>query len=152
MKLFLFLFITVVLSSCFLLSNFRKSSFSYTGNGTSQTVPLVVPKGYNKIDRHTDTATGNEEVYYRYPGKAVLYFVVAKDTTKEYQQINYAFNIPQPIYSGRFYKGIDSSDLYWRETRVGFYRAGYYNIGRGNDGAFDSAVNYFMTRVNPLSK
>ena len=149
MKLFLFLIITVFLSSCFLFGNFRRSSFSYTGNGTSQTVPLVVPKGYNKIERQTDTSTGNEEIYYRYPGKAVLYFVVAKDTTKEYQQINYELNVPQPIYTGRFYKGIDSSHLYWRETRLGSYRAGYYNIGRGNDGEFDSAVNYFIKNVSP---
>jgi hypothetical protein len=147
MKLFLFLFTAVILSSCFLFSNFRRSSFSYSGNGTSQTVPLVVPKGYNKIERQTDSATGNEEIYYRYPGKAVLYFVVAKDTTKEYQRINYELNVPQPIYTGRFYKGVDSSDLYWRETRMGFYRAGYYNIERGDDWEFDSAVNYFMRRV-----
>lgn len=110
-------------------------------------MPLVVPKKWDKIERRTDSATGNEEIYYRYPGKSVLYFVLAKDTVKEYQRINYELNVPQPIYSGRFYKGLDSSHLYWRETRMGFYRAGYYNIERGNDGEFDSAVNYFMRVV-----
>ncbi len=147
MKLFLFLMLMVVCSSCFLFSNFRKRSFSYVANGSSKTVPLVVPKGYDKVDRITDPVTGNEEIYYRYPGKAVLYFVVAKDTAKEYQRINYELNIPQTIYSGRLYKGVDSSNLYWRETKLGYYRAGYFNIERGDDGEFDSAVNYFMTRV-----
>jgi len=147
MKLILFLFLTIILSSCFLFSNFRKGSFSYSAHGTSQTVPLIVPKGYNKVERVTDPATGNEEVYYRYPGKSVLYFVVAKDTNKQYQPINYELNISQPIYTGRFYKGVDSSDLYWRETQMGFYRAGYIHIQRGDDGEFDSAVNYFMART-----
>jgi hypothetical protein len=148
MKLFLFLAIAMVFSSCFLFGGFKRSNFSYSGDGQPQTVRLVVPKGYAKTERRTDTATGNEEVFYTYPGRGVLYFVVAKDTTKEYQSINYEMNIPQPIYAGRFYKGVDSSNQYWRETKVHHYRAGYYNIERDVDWEFDSAVNYFMARVS----
>lgn len=143
----MFAILVLGLSSCFLLSNFKKGSFSYSADGVSRAVPLVVPKGFNRVEQVTDAATGNQEVFYRYPGKALLYFVVAQDTSKEYQWIDYRLNVPQAIYGGRFYKGIDSSDLYWRETRAGKYRAGYVNIRRGDDWEFDSAVNYFISSM-----
>jgi hypothetical protein len=134
------LILLIFLFSC---SPFRRNSFTYTENGQPKTVKLVVPKGFNKSETRTDSS-GNQEKYFRYSNGLFLYFVNAVDTTKEYQYINYEENIPKELYSFIYFKGYDSTNRYWRESRQGRFRAGYRNATEGNDWKFDSSLNYFM--------
>ena len=85
--------------------------------------------------------------YFLYPGGTELYFAFLKDTTRELQAINYDDNIPKELYQTIFYKGIDSTNHYWRETRFGNYKAGYKNVDEGEDGVFDSSINYFSLHL-----
>ena len=143
MKQFIAFFLLMTwCSSCFLFRDFKKASFSFSENGTKHSVNIVVPKKYSKTETRTDSA-GNQVHYFLYPGGAQLYFAQLKDTTIELQTINYADNIPKELYQTIFYKGVDSANHYWRETRFNNYRAGYRNVEEGNDGTFDSAINYF---------
>jgi hypothetical protein len=147
MKQFIAFFVLMMFcSSCFLFSDLKKTKFSFSENGTEHSVNVVVPKNYSKTETHVDS-TGNEVHYFLYPGGAELYFAFLKDTTTELQTINYAENIPKQLYQTVFYKGVDSTNHYWRETRFDNYKAGYRNVDEGDDGSFDSAVNYFSLHL-----
>ena len=132
----------IFLFSC---SPFRRNSFTYTGNGQPKTIGIVVPKGFSKSETRKDS-TGNEEKYFFYPNGLFLYFVSAVDTTRDYQYINYEENIPKELYESIYFKGYDSTNRYWRESRQGKFRAGYRNATEGNDWKFDSSINYFILR------
>ena len=141
-KLF-FALLVVSFSSCSLFDGFTKRNFSYSEKGNAQSVELLIPSRYSRSEMNTDSS-GNQELFYYYPGGGVLYFVYAKDSAKQYQYINYDVNIPKPIYNGIFFKGIDSNHLYWRETLLPKFKLGYRNVERGNDWRFDSSLNYFQ--------
>lgn len=141
-----FFVLMIVCDSCFLWSDLKRSSFSYTKDGKNYTTRLMVPKGYNRTERQVDSV-GNLVKYYFYPDHTVLYFAALTDTSKEYQPVNYAVNIPKELYQTVFFKGIDSSYRYWRETRFDHFKAGYRNVDAGSDGVFDSALNYFSLHV-----
>lgn len=146
MRIIAFVFFTVLCNSCFLFSDFKKSRFAYSRNGVHHSLDLVVPKGFIKTKKQTDS-TGNQIQYYYYPGSTVLYFALLKDTSTQLQPINYNLNIPKELYNTVFFKGIDSSEQYWRETRFDHYKAGYKNVEEGEDGVFDSSINYFSLHV-----
>jgi hypothetical protein len=147
MKQFIaFFLLMVVCSSCFLFSRLKRTQFSFSENGVRHSVKAVVPKRYSKTETRIDSA-GNQLHYFLYSGGAELYFALLKDTTTELQTINYAENIPKTLYQTIFYKGVDSTNRYWRETRFNNYKAGYRNVEEGDDGTFDSAINYFSLQV-----
>jgi hypothetical protein len=137
----LFIFM-IVCQSCFLFSDFKKTKIALPG----RTVKIVVPKKFNKSQLQTDSL-GNMVQYYYYSDGSVLYFASLKDTSVELQTINYADNIPKELYNTLFYKGLDSSKYFWRESRFGKYRAGYKNIDAEDEGNFDSSINYFTLHV-----
>ena len=85
--------------------------------------------------------------YFIYPGGAELYFALLKDTTTQLQTINYDENIPKELYHTIYFKGRDSSNLYWRETKFANYKAGYRNVESDEEGTFDSAINYFSLHL-----
>lgn len=136
------LFILICFSSCHLFSKFRESRFTWSANGSPQSVKLVVPKGYKRSETKKDSL-GNEELYYYYPNGSYLYFVNSPDTSKIYQPIVYGENISRELYHATFFKGIDSDNRYWRETRFLHFKAGYRNVQSGYDWLFDSSLNYF---------
>jgi hypothetical protein len=147
MKQFIaFFLLTVVCSSCFLFSHLKRTHFSFSENGAKHSVNAVVPKKYSKTETSIDSS-GNQVHYFLYPGGAELYFALLKDTTVELQTINYEENIPKELYQTLFYKGIDSTNHYWRETRFGNYKAGYKNVDEGEDDVFDSSINYFSLHL-----
>jgi len=147
MKQFIAFFVLMMFcSSCFLFSDLTKTKFSFLENGTKHSINVVVPKKYSKTETRVDSA-GGQVYYFLYPGGAELYFAFLKDTTTELQAINYAENIPKQLYQTVFYKGVDSTNRYWRETRFDNYKAGYRNVNEGDDGTFDSAVNYFSLHL-----
>jgi len=148
MKFTAVVFILIVFNSCFLFRDFRRSRFSFSENGRSLPVEVVVPKGYSRTESQIDSA-GNQIQYYYYSGGTVLYFALMKDTATELQPINYNLNIPRQLYHTIYFKGLDSADHYWRETRFNNYRAGYKNVEEGEDGNFDSSLNYFSRHVKP---
>lgn len=148
MKFTAVVFILIIFNSCFLFRDFRRSHFSFSDNGQSRPVEVVVPKGYSRTESKTDSA-GNQVQFYYYSGGAVLYFALMKDTAAELQPINYDLNIPRQLYQTLYFKGLDSADRYWRETRFNHYRAGYKNVEEGEDGNFDSSLNYFSRHVKP---
>ena len=146
MRAFVFLFLLIVFNSCSLFSDFKRTRFSFSENGANRSVNTVVPKKYSKTETRVDSI-GNQVHYFFYPGGAELYFAFLKDTTTELQTINYEENIPKDLYQTIFYKGIDSTSHYWRETRFGNYKAGYKNADEGEDGVFDSSINYFSLHL-----
>jgi hypothetical protein len=147
MKQFIpFFLLTMFYSSCFLFSDLKKRKFSFSENGTKHSINAVVPKKYSKTETRVDSS-GNQVHYFIYPGGAELYFAFLKDTTTELQTINYDENIPRQLYQTIFYKGVDSTNHYWRETRFNNYKAGYRNVEEEDNGTFDSAINYFSLHL-----
>jgi hypothetical protein len=145
-QLIAFFLLMVFCSSCFLFSDLKKANFSFSENGTKHLVNVVVPKKYSKAETRFDSV-GNQVHYFLYSGGAELYFAFLKDTTTELQTINYPDNIPKELYQTIFYKGVDSTNRYWRETRFKSYKVGYRNVEEGDDGTFDSAINYFSLHL-----
>lgn len=117
----------------------RKNSFAYSDG---EVLPLVVPKGYQKVELKTDSA-GNKTRLFSYGGGTVLYFYYG-DTIQNKAYIDTSFNIskyyPNEV---QFYKGQDSSSgSFWRESQYKNFRFGYRNVGTSREGMFDSSVNY----------
>jgi hypothetical protein len=142
MKFIALFILMIVCQSCFLFSDFKKTKIALPG----RTVKIVVPKKFNKSQIQTDSL-GNMVLYYYYSDGSVLYFASLNDTSVELQTINYTDNIPKELYNTLFYKGLDSSKYFWRESRFGKYRAGYKNIDAEDEGNFDSSINYFTLHV-----
>ena len=135
------------LSSCFLLNGFRKDSVKFSNNGVPDSYSLVVPRRYDRKEWNVDSA-GNESLYYHYKSGAFLYFVHVKDTSVQYIPIDYSINQPMIVSNALFYKGIDSANThYWRESRAGKFKAGYYNAPAEVAWRFDSSLNYFSMRL-----
>jgi hypothetical protein len=147
MKQFIAFFVLMICcNSCFLFSDLKKRKFSFSENGTKHSINAVVPKKYSKTETRVDSS-GNQVHYFIYPRGAELYFAFLKDTTTELQTINYDENIPRQLYQTIFYKGVDSTNHYWRETRFNNYKAGYRNVEEEDNGTFDSAINYFSLHL-----
>lgn len=135
------LILVVSLSSCFLFKDYRKKEFSYTNNGRTQSLPILVPKGFVK-EEMSDTA-GIKLYTYQYPGGAVLYAAHLTDTTYELQAFNKDVHRPLSLaQGGRVYKGQTANGLFYREIRQGTWRFGYKDVPRVNESYFDSATNY----------
>ena len=132
------------LTSCSLFDGMRKNSFAYSGGDV---LPLVVPKGYKKVELKTDSA-GNKIRVFSYPDGAALYFYYG-DTTKNTLPIDTSMNIAK-FYPANvpFYKGQDSSKgLFWRESQYKNFRFGYRNITSEREALFDSSVNHAAWQV-----
>jgi len=142
MKILAFCILMMVCNSCFLFSDFKKKRVSFSQNEKSTTVKIPLPKKISRSELKTDSS-GNQVQYYFYRSGSVLYFAFLKDTSTQLQSINYDMNIANALYRTIYYKGLDSSGHYWRETRFGSYKAGYKNVNGGEDGIFDSSINYF---------
>jgi hypothetical protein len=132
---------TFSLASCFLLSDFSRRSVIYHG----EQVNLIVPRHYLKSEKILDSS-GNEILYFYYPGDAVLYFAKMKDTSIALQYINYDMNQPRKLYHSIYFKGITEAGEYWRESRFANYKAGYYFVDDDRTGVFDSSINFFRLR------
>jgi len=141
-----FSILIMVCNSCFLFSDFRKKQFSFKQDGTNRTVKILVPKKFSKSQFKTDSL-GNQVKYYFYRNGSVLYFAFLKDSSIALQPINYDLNIARELYQTIYFKGLDSANHYWRETRFGNYKTGYKNVDEEEDGKFDSSVNYFTLRI-----
>ena len=148
MKILLPLFLTVLLQSCFLFGRFTKDHITFNEQGAAVSRTIIVPKKFSRSESSTDSS-GNQVRLYHYADGTKLYFVKAEDTAVQYQPINYAVNIPKALYNTIFFKGVDSVGGYWRETRYGNYKIGYYSASRGEDWKFDSSLNYFTLRTLP---
>lgn len=146
MRLLAFCILIIACNSCFLFSDFRKKQFTFSQDGKNQTVKIPVPKKFDKSEMITDSL-GNQVKYYYYSGGSVLYFAYLKDTSTKLQPINYDMNVERELYQTIYFKGLDSSNHYWRETRFGNYKAGYKNVDEDADGVFDSSINYFTLRM-----
>ncbi len=117
----------------------RKSSFAYADR---EVLPLVVPKGFNKVELKTDSA-GNRTRLFSYGDGAALYFYYG-DTISKNLPVDTSLNIAK-YYPGdvQFYKGQDSSNgLFWRESQYKNFRFGYRNITGERETLFDSSLNY----------
>ena len=145
-QFFAFFVLITVCNSCFLFSDLKRTQFSFLQDGVRHSIDATVPKKYSKTETRTDSA-GNQVHSFLYPGGTELYFAFLKDTTTELQAINNDNNIPKELYRTIFYKGIDSTNHYWRETRFNNYKAGYRNVEEEDNGTFDSAINYFSLHL-----
>lgn len=128
-------------SSCFLFKDYRKSSFTYSQNGTTTTVPLVVPRGFVKVE-DVDTAGVLLRTFY-YDNGALLYAGYVDDTTTLLQPIDKRHHEPQyHRLGGLVYKGQDKEELFYREIQQGRLRFGYRLVPRAWELLFDSATNH----------
>ena len=150
MKIYLALLILcTTLNSCFLFSKYKRSSFTYNENGSTYSVPVIIPKGYSKERTEVDSS-GNTILTYSY-GPELFYMANMADTSTYVFPIDELINIPR-LYEptgALVYKGMDSTHLYWREVRQNKLRTGYRNVSPEKEVRFDSATNYFM--VHPIA-
>jgi hypothetical protein len=136
------LLLLIIASSCSLFNGFKRKEFHYTDNNTPQTIALLLPKGFKGEKKNIDSA-GNQQQVFSYENGAFLYFAFLTDTTKEYQPIMEERHVAKMHPAGGlFYKGRDSTGLYWRELRRDNFRAGYKNVSSEVEEKFDSAINY----------
>lgn len=141
MRNFVYFFLLMGFSSCFLFKDYKRKEFSYTQNGQAQALPLLVPKGYSK-EEVKDTA-GIRLHSFQYPGGALLYAAFLTDTTYELQPFDKTVHQPKPVgTNGLVYKGQNAGHLFYREIRQGNLRFGYSGVPEGNEVYFDSATNY----------
>lgn len=140
-KPFLFFFLIIIVSSCFLRRDFKTSSFTYNLNGQAATIPLVVPRGYAKVEKK-DTAGVTLETFY-YPNGALLYAAYLTDTAYEVQPFDKTLHQPQiHRLGGLMYKGQDEKELFYRDIRQGNLRFGYRSVPRSLEFEFDSSTNF----------
>lgn len=138
---FLFFFLVIAFSSCFLRRDYRTSSFTYGSNGQTTTLPLVVPNGYAKMEKK-DTAGVTLQTFY-YPNGALLYNAYLTDTTYELQQFDKTLHQPQiHRLGGLVYKGENEKELFYREIRQGNLRFGYRLVPKRLEVEFDSSTNF----------
>ena len=132
---------TLLLSSCFLFKDYKKREFAYVENGQAKVLPIVVPKGYVKMERK-DTAGISLQTYY-YQGGAILYTAYLQDTAYELQAYNKVIHQPQVHrLGGLVYKGQDEDLRFYREIRQGNLRFGYRYVPDIFEFQFDSATNH----------
>lgn len=137
----LFLVFLFILPACFLRKDFRASQFTFDANGQSQTVPLIVPRGFTKQER-TDTAGIALQTFY-YPGGPVFYVAHLKDTSFQLQTIDERLHQPRVHFlGGRVFKGMDKDELFYREIQQGNLRFGYRLVPKAVELHFDSATNF----------
>ncbi len=140
-KIICFLFL-VIASSCSLFNGFKRREFHHIYSNSPQTVALLVPKGFNDEKKLVDSV-GNQQQVFSYENGAFIYFALIADTTKEYQPIMEERHLAKMHPGGGyFYKGRDSTGLYWKELRQDNFRAGYRNVSPDIEEKFDSAVNF----------
>lgn len=140
-KTFVSFFLLISLSSCFLFRDYKKKEFVYSKNGQSNSLPIIVPKGYLKQET-TDTGGVTLRTFY-YTGGAILYTAYLTDTSAQLQPIDRAVHQPQiHRLGGTVYKGQDENELYYREIRQGPFRFGYRFVPEIFELQFDSATNF----------
>lgn len=135
-------------ASCSLFDGMRRNSFAHKDG---ETLELLIPKKFKKLELQTDAA-GNRMQVFQYGNGSELYFYYG-DTTKEYLSIDTSMNIAK-YYPGNvlFYKGQDSSNsLFWRENRYGNFRFGYKGVSGDREGWFDSSLNYAAWKLVGLA-
>ncbi|HEX6334029.1 MAG TPA: hypothetical protein VFZ78_07365 [Flavisolibacter sp.] len=134
-------------SSCMLFSGYRKSSFTYSENGTAHTVPVLVPRGYTGSSIERDSA-GNTWRMFRYPGRGFFYVGYWIDSLTGLQDVQPQLHQQKEHPSGGWeFKSMDNDHLFWRELRKGGLRTGYRYISPAAEPAFDSASNYTIWKV-----
>jgi hypothetical protein len=140
-RIVLFFLLSSALSACFLAREYKQKQFTYTDNGRSVTLPLVVPRGYLKEEKK-DTAGITLQTFY-YPGGAMLYAAYLQDTGFAIQPFKESLHQPQVHrLGGLVFKGQDEDDLYYREIRQGNLRFGYRLVPEAVELQFDSATNF----------
>lgn len=144
----LFLLPLLLLSACFLRrKDYRATQFTYTQNGQAYSVPLVVPKGFQRQER-VDTAGVTFHAFY-YPYGAVLYAAFLQDTMTELQGFDKRMHQPRNHYPNGFvYKGQDADERFYREIRQGNLRFGYRLVPGAVELLFDSATNFASLQKN----
>lgn len=148
MRALLWTFMFVLLESCFLFRDHKRRSFSYTdASGNQTTVAVIVPKGFKRQEVIKDSL-GQQGVAYHYLSGAQFYILYTPQGGN-YQRFETTVHIPQPhLQGGIFYKGIDSTQRWWREAQPPSFRIGYRKVDNENEVRFDSAVNYLKPGVS----
>ena len=137
------------ISSCFLFKDYKRSEFTYSQNGITTTVPLVVPRGFVKTE-NVDTAGVLLKTFY-YGNGAMLYAAYVNDTAILLQPIDERLHEPQyHRLGGLVYKGQNKDELFYREIRQGNLRFGYRGVPGAWELLFDSATNHASLQKNNL--
>lgn len=140
------LFLLFAFSACFLVKEYKRTSFTYSRNGQPTTIPMVVPRGYVKAEKR-DTAGVTLQTFY-YPGGAMLYAAYLTDTTFALQPFDTSLHQPQVHRLGGWvYKGQDSNELFYREIQRGHWRFGYRQVPEAFELQFDSATNHASLQI-----
>lgn len=153
MRIVFVLIAFAILPSCFLFKDYKRREFSYTrtGDSSSSTVAIIVPKGFKRTEKIMDSL-GHQGVAYHYKDGAEFY-IIYDPLGDSYQVIDTLQHIPKPyLQGGVYYKGIDSTKRWWREAQPPFFRIGYMNVNDDKEVNFDSAVNYLKPEVSSHRK
>lgn len=149
-KIFAAAILITSLNSCFLFGAYKKTSFNYTKQNKTITVPVLVPKGYKGKTVTTDRF-GNHSIVFNY-GKAFFYVTHVVDSSLLTQIIDYHENIPRTdSLHTLIFKGMDESGLFWREVFRPHLRVGYRYIPGHLEGRFDEATNFAITHTMPTA-
>ena len=144
----IFFLLAIALNACFLFKEYKRSSFSYTANGQTVAVPLVVPKGFLKEESRDTVGVSYKSFYYK--DGSVLYAAYVTDTLVSLQPFDERMHQPQlHRLGGTVYKGQDEKELFYREIRQGNLRFGYRLVPEAAELLFDSATN-FASLQKPL--
>ncbi len=149
MRVALLIVTIVVFESCFLFRDHKRREFSYmqAGDSTSSSIAIIVPKGFKRQEVIKDSL-GQQGIAYHYLGGAQFYILYAPQGGS-FQTFDTTVHIPEPhLQGGIFYKGIDSTERWWREALPPSFRIGYRNVNNENEVRFDSAVNYLKPGVS----
>jgi len=145
MKYLLLIVLALVFTSCFLVRDYSKGTFSYQENGVAKQVPIIIPKGFKRTERRTNEEGIQEQVYHY--GNDVRMFFAYMPRGGNYLAIDTHYHIPQPqLRGGIFYKGTGIGEYWWREAQVNGIRVGYNKVPIDKEPVFDSAVNFVRIR------
>ena len=134
MRLLLFLLLlTAVACSPF---KFRSQSFT---PAEGETLSVMVPKGYSKVEQGLDTAGNMVRTYY-YSGNTRFY---VEKVNRSIEWMDTTFHVPKIHPNGAvMYKYMEDGYIYTREVRLKNYRFGYIKVPQSLEIRFDSAINH----------
>lgn len=135
MKQIIILLFIVVLTACSPFK-FRTQQFNDDKNNT---LSVVVPKGYSRVEEGLDTA-GNFVKTYHY-GANTKFFI--EKVNREIEWMDTTFHVAKIHPNGAvMYKYMEDGYIYTREVRLNGYRFGYIKVPHSLEIRFDSAVNH----------
>lgn len=139
MRLFIPVFLVVLLSACVPHRGLRSKSF--VPSGEQSKITFRVPDGYEDELINMDT-TGGKAQYYTYPYGAIFYiYYNASEVPALQQEQDSGSKASLPPSREGIRDGTDESGFYWKEVTLEKYRFGYRYVPVNMLSQFDRAIH-----------